>query len=238
MNGAAHRAIGVMSGIAGVATVASTMVTDIPAYEKTPELYGLIIGAAVFGSLLPDIDEPSSTVGKKVKIVSKTLKGSAGHRGMMHAPLMCVLIWFGIKSLEPFVVTGQYHDRAMVISCMVLGVAFLATLIAYRKNRGSIISLGWCIAAAYVLLIRRDIVPLWKSLAIGLPLGYASHLLADFLNRAGIPILWPVTGKKYHLMNLRTNKDEWVALGIFLAASILWVYKLNSTAFLQLRFLQ
>ena len=52
---------------------------------------GIFLGAAVVGSILPDIDHKNSYIGKKAKTVSKTISKLAGHRKLFHAPLMYLL---------------------------------------------------------------------------------------------------------------------------------------------------
>lgn len=63
---------------------------------STPYLYtvatvSIIEISAYFGSLFPDIDHPESTIGKKLKTTSRTLKSYYGHRGITHLPLF--LVW-------------------------------------------------------------------------------------------------------------------------------------------------
>ncbi|HEY4691113.1 MAG TPA: metal-dependent hydrolase [Anaerolineae bacterium] len=36
--------------------------------------------------------------------------------------------------------------------------------------------------------------------ALAFAVGYAAHLLADMLTRAGIPLLWPFTDRRFHLL--------------------------------------
>ena len=45
----------------------------------------LALGAAAVGSLLPDLDHPKSTFGRKVPFVSIPLAAIAGHRGFTHS---------------------------------------------------------------------------------------------------------------------------------------------------------
>ena len=48
---------------------------------------GIFLGAAVVGSILPDIDHKNSYIGKKAKTFSKAINKLAGHRKLFHAPL-------------------------------------------------------------------------------------------------------------------------------------------------------
>ena len=53
-----------------------------------------IASGAIIGSLFPDIDEPQSLLGRKIKPISWLTKKATGHRGIIHTPFMLVL--FGI----------------------------------------------------------------------------------------------------------------------------------------------
>ncbi len=65
---------------------------------------GFEVGAAVAGSLLPDIDHPSSKLGRAVPFLSYPLAALFGHRGITHSllaisALVGVLIWLGATHL-------------------------------------------------------------------------------------------------------------------------------------------
>ncbi|MVX65859.1 metal-dependent hydrolase [Clostridium chromiireducens] len=51
------------------------------------------VGGALIGSILPDIDHRSSYIGRKTKVISKTINKLAGHRKLFHAPLMYLLLY-------------------------------------------------------------------------------------------------------------------------------------------------
>lgn len=58
-------------------------------------LFNPILAGVVIGSLLPDIDEPQSYIGKRTIGISNTIKAIFGHRGATHyliAPLSILLI--------------------------------------------------------------------------------------------------------------------------------------------------
>lgn len=69
----------------------------------------LIVGIAL-GSLLPDIDEPKSKVGRKVPVLSHGIKLFFGHRGITHTLLAsflvsCLLLYF-LKAFPSSIATG------------------------------------------------------------------------------------------------------------------------------------
>lgn len=96
----------------------------------------LALGAAMAGSLLPDIDHPSSWLGRRLWPVSKPLSMLIGHRGLTHSLL-----------------------------------AVVGGLMLFQMVQPS---------------------PLVARLVEPLVVGYLSHLAADALTPAGVPLLWPV----------------------------------------------
>ena len=57
-----------------------------------PQQMALITTSSLVGSLFPDIDEPQSFLGRKIKPVSRLIKAVLGHRGFIHTPLFCFLL--------------------------------------------------------------------------------------------------------------------------------------------------
>lgn len=96
MNYISHSIGGVALGI-GVVYVANKLNID------TSPLY--LVGGALIGSLLADIDTPHSLVGNKVLIIPSLLYQTVGHRTLTHSLLFAVVVgalislfkfWLGI----------------------------------------------------------------------------------------------------------------------------------------------
>lgn len=91
MNGTCHLTFGTAVGIAVMANL-GTLVAVLPNMENNAETGTLIILGSIIGSVLPDIDNPQSHVGKLCMPVSKGFgvihdlqqKKSWEHRGVMH----------------------------------------------------------------------------------------------------------------------------------------------------------
>lgn len=97
MNYKAHSVGGICTGLAfSIATMP----------QENQFLYTAVITtSALVGSLLPDIDEPNSFVGKKVWLLSKLIKFTTGHRGIFHTLIITLifpLIYFLTKDNEIF----------------------------------------------------------------------------------------------------------------------------------------
>lgn len=80
-------------------------------------------------------------------------------------------------------------------------------------------------ALAVVTLAACHFVP--GALALALVVGYSSHLLADLVTVQGLPILWPLSGRSFHLLpypfRLRTgSRTEWM-FAIVMAGVEMWM---------------
>jgi inner membrane protein len=88
-----------------------------------PTLDPVALGLTTFGSLLPDIDHPSSWVGRRVPVISRPLAAMIGHRGVTHsalAVLACLIFlhWQGFSRavIDPLVVGYLSHLGADLLT--------------------------------------------------------------------------------------------------------------------------
>lgn len=86
MNGKTHKIGGVCAGI-----IATSMLIEAPYSFEKILIGGILIGGSIVGSLMPDIDLPSSTVGQKVKPISYLINQFFGHRGITHTPILHII---------------------------------------------------------------------------------------------------------------------------------------------------
>ncbi|MDC9616110.1 metal-dependent hydrolase [Xenorhabdus khoisanae] len=97
-----------------------------------------MLPGALLASLLPDIDHPSSTLGRLFRFISIPIARLCGHRGFTHSLLALI---------------------------------------------------------AGITLFQTEIPPDWPiptDFIHAMVVGYISHLIADMLTPAGIPLLWPL----------------------------------------------
>ncbi|MDC9582517.1 metal-dependent hydrolase [Xenorhabdus sp. PR6a] len=110
--------------------------------EITPEIaqgdWLHMLPGVLLASLLPDIDHPSSTLGRLFRFISIPIARLCGHRGFTHSLL-----------------------------ALLVGVTLFQTEIPS----------DWPIPTDFVH---------------AMIIGYISHLIADMLTPAGIPLLWPL----------------------------------------------
>jgi len=135
-------------------------------YPVQPEQRLTLLGAGLFGALLPDLDHSQSLLGRRLRIVSTPLGWFTTHRGVTHT----------------------------------------------------------IVAALLVLLIGWYFLP--HMIAIGLALGYASHLAGDMLTYTGLKVLWPLYRGKVYLMprglRLSTGGRVEALLALVIALAVVW----------------
>jgi len=81
-------------------------------YGARPDL--VFITFLMAGTLLPDIDSARSTIGKRVKVLSRALEYIAGHRGLLHSLAGWLLLaipvgLFGVKAVTAFTLGYVSH---------------------------------------------------------------------------------------------------------------------------------
>lgn len=70
---------------------AATGVAVLAKLFSVPYTAGYLVGTLI-GSLLPDIDEPKSFIGRRFFVISHLIKNRFGHRGFTHS-LVCWIIF-------------------------------------------------------------------------------------------------------------------------------------------------
>lgn len=85
----------------------------------------LVVPLVAFAALVPDIDHPSSTLGRRLPGISHLIRAVLGHRGGTHS-LLAVLIWS--------VVIGIYGQRVVSGDAAIYHVAVLAMGFGYLTH--------------------------------------------------------------------------------------------------------
>lgn len=174
------------------------------------------VAGGVFGGLLPDIDHPNSSFGKKVPEISKLIK----HRGILHSP------FFYIIAFTILVLLASFEPVKLII---VLGIEIFAIwcISDIIKDYLKIGFFGSLIVICFIF------ISLFKDYAIygtnvmcffaviGIFVGVISHLLLDFITKAGIPLLYPITKKKMHIIGLTTGKHDWIIETVFICITLI-----------------
>ena len=117
MNGVCHKIGGLSAGIITTCSICPTISYSIIAVS---------ILASEAGALIPDIDEPNSFVGKKVRFLSKGLKVVFGHRGIIHTPIFLGILLVGFYFLYSHIpISFQQYS---ILACINFAVGYISHL--------------------------------------------------------------------------------------------------------------
>lgn len=147
----------------------------------------LAVGAATCAgfALLPDIDEPGSTVSRKlgpiseaIAVVTKRLAG--GHRQGTHSLLFVGLTFLGVHyALHSKIALGIIVFCALALS--------LRMILPLGIGRSGLIPLALIAGATWYVIHSND-VGAWFPYACAA--GVFLHLVGDFLTVEGVPFFW------------------------------------------------
>lgn len=228
MLGRTHMAVGAVGG-AILAPVILHMpwvpVRQVVHGHLTTLPHGLVMevmlaGAAVVGSMLPDLDQRDSLMAHKVERIGQFVL-----IGLLIA-LMVLFHWMGSYMTWALVILFGVLFGVRSNVTRVTGLGVLGALLMTLLLRGSISSIGGFLLVLWnvgVMFTRHRTfthsgfgcmlfgVGTWMSLvpfhlhvmAVGIMIGYVLHLLADAVS-GGIPILFPWT-KRQGLRLIRTS---------------------------------
>lgn len=173
-------------GICTGVIVGSFLLNTAPISLTTFALGGCLLMGSSLGSLLPDIDHHNSTIRNKMRITKK--KPSTGFKARWKERRR--------QKREKSRPEGWGH-RGITHTPFLAMVVMLVLLFIYP-------------------LIAASLQPYYLMFAIGLFVGILNHIFLDALTVKGVPLLGPMTYKKFRLLKLRTNRDEWLACGLMI----------------------
>lgn len=119
---------------------ASIVATGCLVTEQTFEKSLLYVGVATIASLLPDIDEPNSIIGKKLPSLSRII-GLGGHRNFTHTiwiPIVLLLLWLFAPSFIQPVVMGVFLGYTLHLiedSLSLRGILWLYPITKWEINK-------------------------------------------------------------------------------------------------------
>ena len=226
--GTSHAATGLLAG-AGVGTALGA--------EWSDTLVCAAVGAGA--ALLPDVDEPGSTVGRSLGPVSRVaasgLRGlsravftrtateadlaagrDGGHRHLTHTlPAVAAFALLGFLAALP----GAIGTALAVGAMAALGLGTIARSMTWAGRSGSrqaavlLLALACALGAAFA--------PGGAPWLIGLAVaaGALAHILGDWLTKSGVPLAWPlrVQGARWHMLRSPlpfATGDAWPERGI------------------------
>lgn len=233
MTGKTHVGIGLaaLAALAPVVSLPAVVIANISAL-------GYIVGVNVLGSLLPDIDHPSSTISRKIapvdfiiRLLTIVMGGILvylnyiqGGNSAIFMVTGLVLIFSGILNFKilqkvlPFRVEKIILIGAGIVllykgdANWLKGLGILYLAMGFLSHRGITHSLvGFIVVSMSVYYVAKDhgLVILWSFL-----IGYASHLVADIFS-GGIPLLFPIKRRIKSPIAIKTGStmDSLVGMG-------------------------
>jgi len=181
--------------VAGPLHLVDTTMVGVPAVVTVGA--GALVAAGA--ALLPDLDHRGATVSRALPPITTVLSMligavSGGHRKGTHSLLAVavvgVLAW--AASLAAVTVDGEvFHPGIAVVSAVIASLGLKALRVGFTPV------VSWGLAVGVGVLV-------WVSLSAGqvgwfpvaVMVGYAIHLVGDFLTTSGVPAFLPVTGRK------------------------------------------
>lgn len=165
------------------------------------EVLGLSTLMAAGAAVIPDLDHPDARPSKHFGILTKFLakttnKVSGGHRMATHTVAFGLLLG-GLSWALTFAPTEIGAWTAAVVGgmCCSFGVALVGPSLGFRipwwADWASAIGTGYWIWYLYP-----DIQYLLPWIAV---YGVLIHIMCDAVTKGGVPLLWPLTGKRFAL---------------------------------------
>ena len=153
-------------------------------------------------SIVPDIDEPNSTIGSSLgpvsRFISEIIRGiSGGHRLLTHS-LVAILASVGVG----YAITLSRPVAAIVVAFSTWMMTKLTPLRRSRSFPFATLVLA-AVAGTYVYFSNMDLAPMM----LAIPFGVAAHILGDYPTNSGVVPFYPFSKKKYGLGLFAVGKE-------------------------------
>ncbi|MBN9656147.1 metal-dependent hydrolase [Halobacillus sp. GSS1] len=203
MMASGHQVVGFTFGVGAM--------TLLPTFEWMPEQplqTVLFFVFVLFGSLLPDIDTPTSTLGHKF------------WRGLMTVFTVAFLCYLFVPEY-----LDTYREQLKIFVMLLLPI--LIMIRGHRKMTHSVLFVGLLIVYGIILEQAFSIPRMYIG---GLIIGVVSHLFGDYITKKGIPLAYPFSKK--HLQFIFTFRTGSNSERLIVYSLLLWnVWYLTSNIF-------
>jgi len=187
---------------------------------------------AAGASLLPDLDCPGSTIARALGPISELLahvvsRLAGGHRAGTHS----LLAWLAASIALTLTLDAAHGPTVALVVCTLACALMLRVITGARATVCALLALG----ASVALVAGVGHADQWLPDAV--LVGYGTHLLCDLVTVEGVPLLWPLSLKRYKLALIGAT-DHWRehlvcmaagALGAYLALKLIAVPTLAAT---------
>ena len=188
MVGKSHLAFG--------AITAAALSTFVISKTGSVSMQAASIPLVLIGSILPDIDNPQSTMGNKFPIISRILNKIFGHRFFVHSVLFLVLIYACMRF---------FAETTMLIICILLGILLFKSIKLPLLLK---IILGPPLALTGTMFLTKNTYLFTTCICFG----FLGHSFLDLFTTDGSGILFPIL-PKISLRNVKTGEPGKLNLG-------------------------
>lgn len=185
---------------------------------------GAVVGALAGGgaSLLPDIDEPGSSVSKLLGPITTSAshaiaRASGGHRNATHSPVGALL--FGGVLAAVFTLVPGGLGAAVSVGCLAgLFARALVTEVHLGRRVRRVVAV--VVGVAVGLFVAR--VGVGTPVLLAAVAGYGAHIACDWVTSSGVPLAWPASRHHYGTGWLKTGSaaEQVVGFGVWLVLGI------------------
>lgn len=209
MTGVQHKIVGTGFGVAAAYYAVST----------GNELGALMVGTAIVGSLLPDIDHDSTKIGRKRKFITELsgkLFNVVFYGGIVLAAILIGLTYFQLVDFGVNIMQLAIGAGGFVLIILLKKFIQSREIVKWaEKHRGlmhTLIPPGLILFAAMSTQ-----APIIHWSLMGVFVGYISHLFADCCTVAGCPLLFPLTRINIRILRFRTESNACNVCAVVLA---------------------
>ncbi|WP_411954226.1 metal-dependent hydrolase [Alkalibacillus sp. S2W] len=186
-----HQAMGLTWGVAAL-TFESWYPLDLNGVPETL----LFLAVVLIGALLPDVDSKQSKIGRYVYPI---------FAGVV-ALIVIGVIW------RPEML-GIFTEQST--SFLLIGMGLI--LLMLTSHRTWTHSLVFVVLVGVALTMLQASISISETLQYGFLIGVVSHIFGDFLTKQGVPLLYPLSQKKFKfILSFRTGSpvENVVVMGL------------------------
>ncbi|MGL4991711.1 MAG: metal-dependent hydrolase [Sarcina sp.] len=210
-------------------------------YDNPLIFMAITMSGGAVGSLIPDIDSTSSTIGRKFKFISKFVSKKFGHRGGTHTILACIIftatLFFFTTKLEFYLASEISKEKILFFASInalivVTSSAFILNSIPNKfrgilakKNDIYIITFLTLATVFFTFRNTSDVISYIYIYALGITLGYISHIILDLFTKEGVPLLQPISKHRFNIFPFKTGSfiekiSQFINIGILIYCMI------------------
>ena len=245
MDGRTHITGGALFGAATPVVISHIGLLNnvMPVEHVVPFTVATMVGG-VIGGLLPDIDSPTSLIGRRLHLVSKLVSKTCGHRGLAHTlwaniawGLLCFVLGGSILHLA--VDSNSFLDlliksaiEGLIVACSAYFFCESLKGAISAKLRNKVSLYTFVVIFGLGMFLQPAVLVLVPAYLIGTVVGFASHLFLDALTVDGVKFLYPVCHTDVRLMKFHASTGGRIVKPICIILTVLiWIFIFKTMVF-------